>query len=209
MYHSSDYILNMSLFDKIQKWISERHPLDICIAGIGLLSPVIMFIGLLGKKNIVKENIFLLLVWVIGLSGFIFWLFMAPAVRFGYGFIAIIFAIPVYLFFTDKKTFINSLPINLFTIITVIFLSILSIRYYMSIKTDTLFDKEILYKPQSMEARLQEYPVKINTYYINGVRFTQPLNGSCYNFPLPCTYEAGNIEMRGGSLQDGFRKEER
>lgn len=208
-YDTSNYILNMSFLEKIHFWISQHHPLDICITGAGLLFPFVMFIALFRQKSIIKENSILLLVWIVGLSGFVFWLVMAPAVRFGYGFIAIVFTIPIYLLFKNKKTYIGALFINLFLITTVIFLSVLSIRYYMSIKTGALLDREILYKPQSMDTRLQKFPVKTNTYYINGIRFTQPLDGSCYDFPLPCTYDAGNIEMRGSSLQDGFRKKEK
>lgn len=209
IYYSSDHILNMSLFEKIGKWVSERHPLDICIVGIGLLSPVIMLIAWIRKKSIVKENTTLLLAWVIGLAGFIFWMIMAPSVRFGYGFIAIIFSIPVYLLFKNDKPTVNSSYIGLFTIITVIFLGVLSVRYYVSIKTDVLLDKEILYRPQSINIRLQKFPVTTETYYINGVRFIHALDGSCYDFPLPCTYNTENIEMRGHSLEDGFRRQEK
>lgn len=44
----------------------------------------------------------------------------------------------------------------------------------MNIKTNTLVDKKILYKPQSITIRLQKFPVTTETYYINGINLHTP-----------------------------------
>ncbi len=207
MYNSSEYILDMPLAVKVQKWVGERHPLDICIAASGLISPLLMLIAFLKDKNTIKKNITLMLVWTIGLMGFIFWLVMAPAVRFGYSFIAIIFSIPVYLLFKDLKNPVRFLSANLFLIVTVLYFGVLSVRYFLVVKEPYVFYKEILYKPQSIQTRLDKYPVTIETFDMNGTNFYKPIDGGCYDHALPCSNNyIKNFEMRGKTLQDGFRE---
>ncbi|GAB6120931.1 LIC_10190 family membrane protein [Dysgonomonas termitidis] len=209
MYNSSDYILDMPLAVKVQKWLGERHPLDICIAGAGLVSPLLMLGALLRKKVLIKEYSVLLLVWVIGLMGFIFWLVMAPAVRFGYGFIAIVFSIPVYLLFKDFRNPVRSLPANVFLVATIAYFGVLSVRYFLVVKEPYVSYAEIFYKPQSIQTRLDKYPVTMEIFKLNNTEFFKPLDGGCYDHVIPCSNNyIKNLEMRGKTLQEGFREKE-
>ncbi|MBF0648332.1 hypothetical protein IR083_05850 [Dysgonomonas sp. GY75] len=207
MYNSSDYILDMPLAVKVQKWLGERHPLDICIAGAGLISPLLMLGALFRKKGFVKDYSTLLLVWIIGLMGFLFWLVMAPAVRFGYGFIAIIFSIPVYLLFKDLKNPVRILSANVLLIATIAYFGVLSVRYFLVVKEPYVSYTEILYKPQSIQTRLDKYPVTMEVFNLNNIDFYKPLDGGCYDHALPCSNNyIKNLEMRGKTLQEGFRE---
>jgi hypothetical protein len=207
MYNSSDYILNMSLGMKIQKWLGERHPLDICIAAAGLVSPLLMLVALLKTRKTINKNSVFLFVWLIGLAGFIFWLIMAPAVRFGYAFIAIIFSIPVYLLFRDLKNPVKFLSANMLLIAVIVYFCILSVRYFLVVKVPYVSYKEIFYKPQSIWTRIDKYSGVKDSFRINGVELYKPLNGSCDDYEVSFSNDyIKNIEMRGKTLQEGFRE---
>jgi hypothetical protein len=207
---SNEYILNLPIGDKIQKWVAEKHPLDISIVAVGLLSVVLMAFSSLFKRRLAKDNIILVVLWIVGLCGFIFLLAMAPAVRFGYSFIAIVFAVPVYLLLKGKYNFLRFLPVNACLALTIIYLGILSVRYFRGIKEETYSYSELLWKPQGFESRIERFPFEQKTHIINGIQFTQPVDGGiCYDCLLPCGYDMSGIEMRGTSLQDGFRKKEK
>ncbi|MDR1884147.1 MAG: hypothetical protein LBR26_15410 [Prevotella sp.] len=207
MYGLGDHILNMSLAGKVQKWLGERHPLDICIVVAGLISPMLMLASLYRKKGLIKEDPVLATVWFVGLTGFVFWLAMAPAVRFGYGFIAIAFSIPVYFLFKDMKNTRKFLPANVFLIAVTVYFGTLSVRYFLVVKAPGVSCREIFHKPQSIGTRLDKYPVTMEPFRMNGIEFAKPLDGERYGYALPCGNNyIKNPEMRGNTLQEGFRK---
>jgi len=203
---STRAILDLPISDKISLWIMEKHPLDVSILIVGLLSIVAMVLLTLCKRQLIKEKPELFLVWIVGLCGFMFLLLTAPAIRFGFGFVAIVFAMPFFLFFDNRKIIPTSASINRF-IITIVFLylSVLSVRYFLSIKEDSQTYLNLAYKPQGIKSHLAKYPVKKDIFYINEVSFTKVKKGNCGNLALPCGYCLDEIDMRGTSLQEGFR----
>ncbi|MDU1891589.1 MAG: hypothetical protein E6767_12955 [Dysgonomonas sp.] len=198
---SAEYVLSMPLMDKIRYWISEQHPLDISIALSGLLSPLFMLVGY--KRIVRKDNAVLNILWLIGFAGFVFWLTMAPAVRFGYGFMAIVVAIFFYLILKDVKYPQKVFPVSILIILSIVYLSVLTIRYFVVIKDVSYV--ELLLKPQDIgDRRTKDF----SSGYINDILFVRPINGGCGDHSLPCSNEdIEGLEMRGNTLQEGFRRE--
>jgi len=208
MFNPVDHVMNWSLKGKIERWLYERPLHDILIALGGLISPLLMAVIYFFRKKQLKENPVLIITWVILFMGFVFWLVMAPAVRFGFGFLIMSFCIPVFLFFKDREFSLRFIPLNLILLLTIAYFGVLSVRYFLVVKESYVPYAEILYRPQNIETRLKKHPVETKVIYIDGIPVVRPMDGGCYDFPLPCTYDE-YIELRGTTLQDGFRKKER
>lgn len=205
----SDYILNLSYPDKVRLWISGHHLPDICFMFLATISPIVMFFACLYNRRILKESKFILYIWILAFIGFAFLLFTAPAVRFGFGFIISVIVIPIYymIIFTPKwlSFFIQKAVLYIISAFVVLGVNIFSVRNFLGIKNKEVSYLSVLFKPQSIDyLPLKKVdtvrPIKVNNFYIN------VSNSNNYNYPLPTSkiYPEG-IEMRGASLQDGFR----
>lgn len=212
---SSEDILSLPIHDKIYRWIVEEDLMDIGLVTLGLFSIIFMFALIL--KNKIKKNInstILVLVWGIGVLGFVFMLVMAPAVRFSLSFIIITIVIPPYLFLLNNKTSVVGVLSNISRYSIVLFLllfaclGLLSVRIFKSVKSEDVSYVDLLFRPQGVESRANIFPIEKEPRVINDILFWVIRRESCCDLPLPCINNqdvADRIEMRGEKLQEGFR----
>lgn len=185
---------------------------------IPLSIPLGIFLTIKRRKS---ENNILLLIWWACLVGMMVWFFNAPDFRFIYSFILAEVFILALLMLENKKVVQQVLDkcehFNLnvvLTIITIIFVGLHSGRwvYYQKAETESLVN--LLKVPTSIEytrtikgapAPDEYFPVEIN-----GMMLYQKSPSDrdllCFDCILPCSNDyVGGIEMRGETLQEGFR----
>ena len=184
-----------------------------------LLSIPLMLILLvtLGKKR--KSYLNLFYIWLIAFLAIVVWFLSAPDFRFAYGFILPVCIIPIYIFtdvfsykYLQNKKILKTL--NLFVVISaILFVALQSVRwaYYQHDITASL--SELFFKPQTLDytKKLKEEKYSEEILFVrqrvNNVDiYSANIETHCYDCPLPCSSDyTGGIEMRGETLQDGFR----
>jgi|GEM_PF-3170793 len=194
---------------KLSLWIKEKSLFENAVTLLAIISALFTTIALLVSKKLKsKENAPLVIFWLVNLAGFLFWLLMAPDVRFGMAFILSVISIPIYLLLKDSvfegKA---SVPVmkSLFVLICLIAF-ILSVRYFISVKDPGKPLHSILIVPENLANTFDNHFQQISVQRINNLEFHKPKT-SCLDCELPCSPRpVDNIEMRGVSLQDGFRQ---
>jgi len=208
MHHSSDYVLNLPFSGKLSRWLSEQPIYELAVVFLALLSPLLMLIIYKQNKLLKKIPASVWWAWVIAFIGFSFGLLMAPAVRFGFGFFVMAISIPVY-YMLKRIRFIDwlftSRMLMIFSFTLLLVVGALSARYFIAVNDPTKPIFNTLYKPLGLDStrpgrELKTTVLKVNNFYIN-----KP-NGLPMDGLLPCSRNyINNIEIRGESLQCGFR----
>jgi hypothetical protein len=200
-------------FPWLYGYIKNNAPLiGLSILLSALFSPVLWMILYLRKK---KPGIPLFLLWLIVYMGSWIWLGTSPDYRFGMAFLSLSFIFPLLLLTRDRELTNKRVPGILFSI-----LFILSSLHYMSRayglhevytqKTHRSFAftnwwllplKDVKY---SMDNNKADFPYRIMQ---SGVKlYLSDSAHACLNTDFPCTvWDHIEIEMRGNSLEDGFR----
>lgn len=220
-----DQVLSMPLNQWITKWWQSGmfyyNPYAnrfFFIASIMvIISMPIIYFSLRKRREDLR---YLYLTWLVALCGFIFWFSSAPDFRFAYGFIISLVFIPIHLILNtikNEKIIRSNLNIRiLISICIVLFLTLQAIRWtcYQIDTTQPIYS--LLYKPQNIDftkklkedfhrTKIEFVPVEIN----NMIIYTSTVETHCYDCPLPCGSDyTGGIEMRGKTLQEGFRTKE-
>lgn len=203
----SDYILNLSLIDKIKIWISGHHITDIVIMGLAAFVPAFFILcGIVFRKRIGQYRT-IMYVWLIALLGFFFLCLSAPAVRFGFGFIICTILIPVYYCLLNINVLFDFLTKKAiyYSIVSCIVLctGIISVRYYIGNKDFGLGYSD-LYKPSGLEVLPRKQFNQVNRVKVNNFYMNVP-SSSNFDTELPSAmFYNRNVKMRGNSLQDGF-----
>lgn len=184
-----------------------------------LLSPV--FILLYFKQW--KHNWFILSAWGIAFCGVLMNFFTGPDPRFSQGFI-IIAALSPLLYFSFKELNLSVIPV----VWTVAFISLFTLygslvkKYVIDEKSDFTPLYTLFYKPEPVIFDKAKDDTDFYEYIIDGVVIYSPntigedpeicydhCNNRCFDHKLPCTpYLNNNLELRGKSLQEGFRIKE-
>lgn len=211
MHYSSDYVLNLPFTEKLKRWLSEQPLYESGVVFMALLSPLLMLFAY--KKNVSQKKIpaSIWWAWVVAFVGFCFGIVMAPAVRFGFGFIVMAIGIPIY-YILKRIKFIDwlftSRMLIIFSFTLLLIVGALTARYVIGVNDPDKPILDILYKPLGLDStrpgrELKITPVKVNNFYINRSDGL-PMDGA-----LPCSRNyIENIEMRGTDLQNGFRVKE-
>ena len=208
MHHSSDFVLNLPFEGKFSRWLSEQPIYELCVVFLSLLSPFLMLFAHRSCKNKEKIPSVAWWVWFVAFSGFVFGLMMAPAVRFGFGFVVMATGIPVYYIlkgirlpsciFSSKMLILLSFTLLLVT-------GMLTTRYFMVVNDPNKSVFHVLYKPLGLDSTRPGRELKITEVKVNNLQINRP-NGLPMDGPLPCSsVYIDNIEMRGQSLQNGFK----
>lgn len=178
----------------------------------------IPFIGILytASRKKAGEYKHLFSTWLVAFAAVIFWFMSAPDFRFAYGFILPLCFIPVYIFidiiFPQKKR--RKYLSYTISIIIILFVALQAIRwtYYQRDREHSIL--KLAYKPQSLdytkklkEVKFKNKKIRFIPQSINGMIINSAnIETHCYDCPLPCSSDyTGGIEMRGKSLEDGFR----
>jgi hypothetical protein len=174
------------------------------LISISVISPVTcLMTGLIAGK--VKSNISVSVAIFTSLCGVIFWLFMAPDIRFGEGFIIFAAFSPFLLtgFRTDFLLKYARYPL---------FLVMLFFIFMTFVKKSTGFGIRHIASDcynYRIKPGLEEIPAGeiIKKVHINGIDiYTPVISDKCYDHELPCTpYPDKNLVMRGSGFTAGFR----
>lgn len=204
-FDATNEVLQYPLLKKITLWISEQSVINLLIGISSTICFILSSIFIFSKRNWHKYSD-LFFFWVTILAAYLFWMIMAPDIRFALGILCGVIAIPIYLFADRYKIKISHKYVNYIGISYIALISIISYRYFYSIKDPQKSYSSIIYKPQGMELLRKE---TVYTIYapvtINNLRLYIPLSG-CIDCELPCSRDyIDNIEMRGPTLQEGFR----
>ncbi|NDV69271.1 hypothetical protein [Dysgonomonas sp. 25] len=208
MHQSSDYVLSLSFIEKLKLWLSEQPLYEIGVLVVFLLSPIIMGIAYFRNKGFVKVPF--MWAWDIFLIGGLFILATAPAVRFGFGYFVMAVMIPLYFLVmrigTLRKLMLARRTAIILIGIVLLVTSVLSFRYLRVVMDPEKPFSAILSTPLGLDSTRPGRNQTITTIKVNNLYINQP-NGLAMDAPLPCSGRyIDNIEMRGESLQEGFRE---
>ncbi|MDR2954178.1 MAG: hypothetical protein LBV43_03765 [Prevotella sp.] len=206
----NEMVSQMSFAEWFPIWFNNLNKYNLGIFLAALISP---FIILLNLKKLKKQPI-IFFTYCIAVIGVISCFFSAPDIRFGWGFFIMAGFIPLLLLnykFLDKRFLIN-IPILLFF---VFFILHFSSNYCQMMREQVMIGKPylLLYKPQRYDyLKMLENPT-FSTVSVGNQEIYYPSTAEqlCYDACFPCTIEdrlemtKGKLEMRGKTLQDGFR----
>ncbi len=205
-----DIVLAMPFYEWIPKWIPYQSLLTLALFLLAFVSPAIIFIR---RKFFLKKKRFLI-AWAVAFCGMLFGFFTAPDIRFSLGFVLGAAFIPFIL-----TSFILNVAINFFykgvkyirmaiIVLGGVLLLGLSLRqfvHYEGISVNALYTFTV--RAQSIDNIDVGKEIIYNGQRLNRIIIYYPDRGDqCFDQPLPCTpYPNSRLEMRGESLQDGFR----
>jgi hypothetical protein len=163
---------------------------------IACASPLAFLTQAFSKQKINRAYI---AAFLINYAGIIFWLFTAPRLRFGYGFLlaSIILACLISLLGWTTRIKIDSAVISH----TLLIFAILFQLYILTITADLSSIRHRIVLPADyFPSQVQPCPIGNTTFYCARTL------GFCNYEAFPCLPKPrSNIAMRGTSLQDGFR----
>lgn len=196
---------HLPLSQWLPDWLNHQTRITKLVMGTLILSPAVLillaFIPWKGKMFLQQLLKPYLPVYIFVYIGGVFWFFTSPALRFGYGFIVpgLILALIPYLLLTTHyfpmlKDFAGYLILGILIAYQVYVL-------VFSVETRTLPRRLVL------PADYRELPTE--PCQLTNTIVHKPSSEAwmeCWYSPFPCTphCEAG-VELRGTSLQDGFR----
>ncbi|MDU1891011.1 MAG: hypothetical protein E6767_10000 [Dysgonomonas sp.] len=181
-------------------------------------SPLLMLLSV--KK--IKENGFVFYSWLTAFIGFAICFFSAPTIRFGFAFVIYGGLVPFLLLFSNKL--LNFKYSN--QVIGVVLILFMAYFVRSGLKQLNINREEhnvsyssLIYKPLHFDYEKKKKDIYIYDYKIGDIVFYSPNEmganpitcyetciDHCYDQLLPCTpYLNENLEMRGESLQNGFR----
>lgn len=180
--------------------------------------PLGIYLAITRKK---AENNLLILIWGACVVGIIVWFFNAPDFRFIYSLIlAQVFIVLLLLLEKlniSQKVDVKCEHFNLnvvLTIITIIFVSLYSGRWVYHQKGDSVTFIDLVKVPTSIEYSRKKVGIPTSDSYfsvdINGAKIHQKSGSDrdllCFDLDLPCSADyVGGLEMRGETLQEGYR----
>ena len=195
---------------RLQIWLSGISHLELGILCSTLISPLLMIAAYWkDRRTKRKGRSGLYLMWAMAFVGFIFCFYMVPSFGCSFGLLLIASSIPLYLLATYIKKDLSYAVTNLFLLTGIVFLGIISVRYFKSIKDPSLPYSYLLYLPQDIDSTEFKKRQRIIPKKTNGGMLNIASEGNCIDCPLPCVKEGINVEMRGNALQDGFRTKRR
>lgn len=180
--------------------------------------PIGLFLTFTRKKS---ENNILILIWNASLLGIVVWFFNAPDFRFIYSLIlALSFIVALLLLERAKHLEMFAKKYEHFnfnivlTIITITFVCLYSGRWVYHQKAESESVLDLIKVPTSIEyTRTIKGAPAPDQYYsveVNGMKIYRKSASErdllCFDCILPCSADyVGGIEMRGETLQEGFR----
>jgi hypothetical protein len=180
-------VLKLSFSDWFPSWFHRRFFIEkvfLFLIGIISITNLIFFKDHSKKTWVLQVFLFLLIV---------FWLFKFPDFRFGYGFILIY----IFIGLVNYMLFVPSEKIRLMLLLLIIGgMTLINIKKTYA---ETSFS-EVFVKPASPRQSIIFKTVKHGKYTFNYSKY-------CWYTAYPCFTEYDpDTELRGNTLQEGFRK---
>lgn len=205
-YNNPQMVAGWSLEKKLHEWLLNLPPLSIGIIFTTLISPLLMFLAFWRDKyKHLKRHAGLYLMWAFVFLASIFSICIAPQISFSFGLLVVASFMPFYLLIRNIKVKHSRTNTVLSILVVIIFLGIETIRYFNKLKDPHIPYSYILYLPQDIESTEYKRKQRIIPRKIDGEMMNVAEEGFCVDCPLPCIRKSVNIEMRGNTLQDGFK----
>lgn len=196
----SEYVLAMPFISWLKEWFQNLTLNQRILVSVAIFSPIIYAIAgpfVLRKSPLFKYFNYAYLVSYCGLA---FWLFEAPDIRFGFGFIVItvLIAGSPLVYWLLKKT-----PHQKFVLFSLVSMIILYQVVVLSKSIDfkTLYERVLV---PSDYGGLATRPCDIHGYTLACAEYYN----ECWYDPFPCIPPGSanpKVEMRGETLRSGFR----
>ena len=206
----TDKVLQYPFWTKVERWFSEQYWFNVALvvsSGLAMLVSLPFFF----IKKIYKTHTGVFVFFLTSVAGWLFWVSMAPDARFALGFVCAALFVPVFVFLPvllpSMGKIINIKSIAVVSACIILLVGVFTIRYYRSVKDPRVSYSYLLVKPQTLSVLWEKNLVAINGQRtINNLTLYIP-RGACVDCELPCSRDyVDNIEMRGATLQDGFRQ---
>jgi len=186
-------VVKMGMHEWIVPWFKSLGFNDKLILTGNTLSVITLII------MIFKKEFFLAKIQLIIIINLIFWLLMAPDVRFVYSFLLIGFSLTVsYFVKLMETTSFKSISVLVKIVLTCVFILVTGLRIIAP--AETLKHPALWIVPAPFGSVATEV-------YETNFKFRVPVErGGCLNAEIPCVpYPFDNIVMRGSDIREGFR----
>jgi hypothetical protein len=181
-------------------WLKTQNSLNVFLFVCCALSPLIMlFLFIKRKQHNITINVFYC--WAVTFLGAAFWFYSAPDFRFNYAFIILTAIIPFIIMWIAFPILSGK---NIFYLFYAALMVGLGYTYY---KVPKNYSFATLYKPASVEVDGGQKNIQFVQHTIDNYIIYTPIGtDQCFGQPIPCTpIILPNLELRGKTLQDGFR----
>ncbi|EMN07971.1 LIC_10190 family membrane protein [Leptospira interrogans] len=197
----------MKFWEWFPIWWNTISKLNRLFIVISFLSPIFIFIYSLFKKIKIDFQTFAIL--FISWIGVIFWILLAPDIRFGKAFLGVS-AISLLLYFNFKINFFpikiskTSKQIILVFIFIIISVFLINRRTYNRCKNFIRENSAFFVRPKKIEIPQN---LEFKKIQMNNLEVFIPAEGDrCYDYEIPCMpYKNYSLILRGKTLQSGFK----
>jgi hypothetical protein len=195
-------IINLPFVEWGELWLVrcyKRSKIVLLILSFAVASPLVIIFT--QRKNL-KKKLYVFYPWLIAFFGLIFWIIMAPDVRFAFGYIVFTALAPFMLI--NKKIeikFLKNASACLILVFLLFFTGVCANVIQLTKGNRTY--QSFLIKPHTMDFGSS---VEYNVHQLGDMIIYSPkTNDQCFG-RFPCTPFCINcLEMRGKTIQDGFR----
>ncbi|WP_061244847.1 LIC_10190 family membrane protein [Leptospira interrogans] len=197
----------MKFWEWFPIWWNTISKLNRLFIVISFLSPIFIFIYSLFKKIKIDFQTFAILFtsWI----GVIFWILLAPDIRFGKAFLGVS-AISPLLYFNFKINFFPikiskaSKQIILVFIFIIVSVFLINRRTYNRCKNFIRENSAFFVRPKKIEIPQN---LEFKKIQMNNLEVFIPAEGDrCYDYEIPCMpYKNYSLILRGKTLQSGFK----
>ncbi|EKO17530.1 LIC_10190 family membrane protein [Leptospira kirschneri] len=197
----------MKFWEWFPIWWSSISKLNRLFIVISFVSPIFIFIYSLFKKVKIDFQTFAILFtsWM----GAIFWILLAPDIRFGKAFLGISAISPLFYFnfrinFFPIKISKTSKQVILVFIFIVISVFLINRRTYNKFKSFIRENSALFVRPKKIEIPQN---LEFKKIQMNHLEVFIPAEGDrCYDYKIPCMpYKNYSLILRGKTLQSGFK----
>ncbi|WP_036058889.1 hypothetical protein [Leptospira sp. P2653] len=197
----------MKFWEWFPIWWNTISKLNRLFIVISFLSPIFIFIYSLFKKIKIDFQTFAVLFtsWI----GAIFWILLAPDIRFGKAFLSVSAILPLFYFnfrinFFPIKISKTSKRIILVFIFIIISVFLINRRTYNRYKNFIRENSAFFVRPKKIEIPQN---LEFKKIQMNDLEVFIPAEGDqCYDYKIPCMpYNNPSLILRGKTLQSGFK----
>lgn len=189
-------VSNMSLSDWVPIWFNAKYNTIKYLIYLTILSPLVILLSLFNFR----KNINLIFIWLVAVLGLVFNFITAPDIRFSLGFLITVAFLPYYSFSLNFEK-------KIFNFYHKIFICCM-MSCFVLIQYQEYGSKSDLIKPSTLDYSTND--VIFDFYYLDTIKIYKPTKGDrCFDYCIPCMpYLNKGLELRGKSLQEGFRTNE-
>jgi hypothetical protein len=194
------FVLGLPIFSWLKEWFLNLTLNQRVLVLGAISSPAIFGFSSLFIQRKIPDYRFYLYAYLVSYCGLMFWLFGAPDIRFGFGFIiltSLLAGSPLVVWVINKFPHPNMIVMLLLSLIIVYQASVL----FRSVDYKTLIERILL---PADYGDLPTSPCNIHGYTL----LCADDYNECWYGPFPCIPPSSadpHVELRGDSLRNGFR----